>query len=69
MSRIPFLLLVAWTWIGAGVLMRAETPVEKAWGILETGVKEKSFNQRSHAVLALGLIPDKIGRASCRERV
>jgi len=34
----------------------AETPAERAWGILDAGVKEKSTALRLHAVLALGLL-------------
>lgn len=34
----------------------AETPTEKAWSILDAGVKDKSTDQRLHAVLALGLL-------------
>lgn len=37
--------------------LSAETPAEKAWGILQTGAKEKSTDQRLHAILALGVLP------------
>jgi HEAT repeat protein len=39
-------------------LLRAQTPVERAWASLTAGVSDKSYGKRQKAVRALGLIPN-----------
>jgi HEAT repeat protein len=44
------------TVLAGGVLATDPTPVQKAWDILDAGVKEKSFAKRHDAIHAVGLL-------------
>jgi len=41
---------------GSALAATDQTPLQKAWDILDAGVKEKSYTKRHDAVLALGLL-------------
>ena len=57
LSPMRVSLTVLLTTILAVPLLAADPPqVQKAWDILDAGVKEKSFNKRHDAVLAMGLL-------------
>ena len=44
------------------------TQADKAWGILEAGVKEKSFTKRHDAMLAMGLLAGDPRAANAAEQ-
>jgi HEAT repeat protein len=43
-------------WLCCTALMPAQTPAEKAWSILSTAAQDKSYEKRSKAIQAMGLI-------------
>jgi HEAT repeat protein len=43
--------------LGASGILRAETPQEKAWAVLQDGLKSEHSAQRATAVRVLGLLP------------
>jgi HEAT repeat protein len=45
---------------GGSALLALESPQEKAWGILDAGLKEKSAEGRAKAVRVLGLLPGDV---------
>ncbi len=62
------LLVVAFILLCAYASAGEQTPQEKAWSILDAGVNEKSFEKRTRAVLALGLIRNNSRAAGMAEK-
>ena len=56
LSRRCCLTLLFITVLAGPVHATDPTPVQKAWDILDAGVKEKSFAKRHDALHALGLL-------------
>jgi HEAT repeat protein len=50
-------ILLALTLIASGMPLRAQVPRQKAWGILQSEVKNKNPARRAQAVRVLGLLP------------
>jgi HEAT repeat protein len=56
-SSMRFCLAALFLTVFAGPVLAADSaPVQKAWDILDAGVKERSFNKRHDAIHAVGLL-------------